>query len=1304
MKLYVNWIIKKIWGVLAAFIIVCAVVVQIGRQAAPLVEKHKQKIETYLSSRLNVGVTVNKLLFNWDGLRPELTFSSLIFVNDSGEEILSVDNASAKIDVMSSLFQLEPKVWHLDLQGVNAKLFQSDSQAWYFLKKSSQNISSPISIFLNARDINISNVTIDFFSSTEQKYQLVLSRVSAQNQSGFHRMSGELESSNNAERLNFVIEGEGNLNHWREFSGEAYLSVSDFQFQKTTELFSNWKKPIKIFPESSLNSEIWVNFTPGEVAQFSGHLATAPVLSSQEPTLINSAHTDLWGYWGALTNWQLQLQAMTLVDKKSERAIDVITTKMGKKISVYSPELELQGWSNFVLEKNVLPESIAKIIESLSLTGMAKNVMVGLDLDNPADARVEANVKATTLESWKGIPQVAGLDGYLNIGRSDGYVEIDSQQSFYAKFPNLYDEGFYFEKASGRVVWLIDKEKNYVRAYSDLLSLKGELGDVEGYFSVDSAHQINTRPGQVILSLGLSNAKAQVYQSLIPRQTPESLTQWLDSSIKGGEVAQAGFVYRGETVAGSTNRSIQLGLSIDDSKLKYHPDWPEVSDCDADLVVDNNDIEGQLYQGRFLQSQINTASVSVFENPEGEGPLLHLVGAVVGPAQDGLNFIQQSPLRRSLGKSLVSWALSDDLTTDVLLDVPLMSNQPGLQQQVSVQIDGSKLSIDNLNLTLGSVSGELKYSSSQGLTANSLVADFWGNPVTAVISSQLDGLDSGILVAMKGNVDMTALAHWSARPELLFARGDTTFSTELFVPGYSKQGSAKPISFVARSQLFGVDVELPAPYGKKNNEVKDITFAMTLSPDNTSYKLDYESGLRAHLVSKKNKPLVGEIALQKKLKNNQSKNIWVTGRLNDITGDELLASVKSYQKYSAEIKSSKNKSFLLGQSKASLLKFDIDLIDFSWKDFEFDTIHVAQGQIEGGWSFAFDHDVARGRFGWLDSDEILMVDLESLRLTTSKAGDSSDGFRDDVLQNFDFDSVVSANIKIKKLELNRQDFGSWSFDVEPQPQGLLLNNLIGSVRGINISGKEENAGATLSWASLDGDSRSYFSGELRMQDLGDVLSAWGQPDAVSSKSTYYYADISWPGSPALLDIKALQGEININLNEGRFKKSNDPASSAFLRLMGLFNFDSWVRRLQLDFSDVYKSGMAFDTVRGTLSFEEGMAKIKSPIKVETPSSKFQMGGEIDLINEKIDASLVATLPVGGNITTIAALAAGLPAAAGVYLISKLLDKQIKKLTSVSYKINGSWNKPEITLDRLFDSKAAKKASKKVKDESEDIKI
>jgi len=52
---------------------------------------------------------------------------------------------------------------------------------------------------------------------------------------------------------------------------------------------------------------------------------------------------------------------------------------------------------------------------------------------------------------------------------------------------------------------------------------------------------------------------------------------------------------------------------------------------------------------------------------------------------------------------------------------------------------------------------------------------------------------------------------------------------------------------------------------------------------------------------------------------------------------------------------------------------------------------------------------------------------------------------------------------------------------------------------------------------------------------------------------------------------------------------------------------------------------------------------------------------------------------------IAALAASLPVAAGVYVVSQVFNKQMNRLSSVVYTIDGSWNDPDINFDRIFDN-------------------
>ena len=111
--------------------------------------------------------------------------------------------------------------------------------------------------------------------------------------------------------------------------------------------------------------------------------------------------------------------------------------------------------------------------------------------------------------------------------------------------------------------------------------------------------------------------------------------------------------------------------------------------------------------------------------------------------------------------------------------------------------------------------------------------------------------------------------------------------------------------------------------------------------------------------------------------------------------------------------------------------------------------------------------------------------------------------------------------------------------------------------------------------------------------------------------------------------------------------------------------------------------LAYNNLTGNISFDDGIAKLADPLKMKMPSGRMSMAGDFDLIGETVDAQLVATLPVATNLPWVVALMGGLPAAAGVYVTSKLVEKQVDRLSSISYKVSGPWDDVEVAVDRIF---------------------
>lgn len=309
------------------------------------------------------------------------------------------------------------------------------------------------------------------------------------------------------------------------------------------------------------------------------------------------------------------------------------------------------------------------------------------------------------------------------------------------------------------------------------------------------------------------------------------------------------------------------------------------------------------------------------------------------------------------------------------------------------------------------------------------------------------------------------------------------------------------------------------------------------------------------------------------------------------------------------------------------------------------------------------------------------------------SGEAQSPVAEDPLAGFDFTQLPHMDFSTDSLWVGEEDYGRWSFRVRPSAERLVVSDIIGAARGVRVEGRGEGPnrlGAQLMWMrDSDGRESSQFIGRLSAEDLADVQRASGQEPLIESRSATFDTALRWDGSPAQLNPQKLTGDLKVDIRDGRFLRASDNAGSALLRLLSLFNFDTWARRLRLDFSDLYQSGMAFDQVRGEVFFEgDGRLLIAVPIQVEGPTSELQMAGRVNLKEENLDLTLVATLPVGNNLALIAALAGGLPAAAGVYLISKAFKKQVNNVASVSYRISGDWEEPDVRFDKLFDGDGA----------------
>ncbi|MGK0441922.1 MAG: hypothetical protein ACJA0N_001728 [Pseudohongiellaceae bacterium] len=288
-----------------------------------------------------------------------------------------------------------------------------------------------------------------------------------------------------------------------------------------------------------------------------------------------------------------------------------------------------------------------------------------------------------------------------------------------------------------------------------------------------------------------------------------------------------------------------------------------------------------------------------------------------------------------------------------------------------------------------------------------------------------------------------------------------------------------------------------------------------------------------------------------------------------------------------------------------------------------------------------------------------------------------------IFDNIKIIELSKSNIEIKQLVLDGERLGQLAFELRPEKDRLRVKNITGEIRNLKLSDPDNSL--QLTWDKDTETNQSAIKGRIHFDNVGDVLERWDYERAIVSKHGVVDVDLKWPGAPDQWQLALSKGSIKLNIEDGVFVKTASGATGA-LKIVSVVNLNNILRRLRLDFTDLYKSGVSFDEINGHFELADGRMFIVDHLNIDSPSSRFRVLGSTDLNAEILDMDLIATLPIGGNLPWIAALMGGLPAAAIVYAVSKLFESQVDKLSSATYSLEGKWDDPKLTLKKVFDVK------------------
>lgn len=227
--------------------------------------------------------------------------------------------------------------------------------------------------------------------------------------------------------------------------------------------------------------------------------------------------------------------------------------------------------------------------------------------------------------------------------------------------------------------------------------------------------------------------------------------------------------------------------------------------------------------------------------------------------------------------------------------------------------------------------------------------------------------------------------------------------------------------------------------------------------------------------------------------------------------------------------------------------------------------------------------------------------------------------------------------------------------------------------------KQPNAGfvGSMNWHA-GSRGTTTIKGQVDALDLGHILEQFGQSPFITSQSLQAKGELRWTGNPDDFALALVNGTVDAKIVQGRLKDVS--GVNLVTRLFGLVNASNILRRLRFDFSDVTKKGLNFDqiTLQGTLN--AGVIK-PSDFDLEGPSMNIHGRGWVNLNTQELDQQLRVAIPVSSAIPVLGFLAG--PIVGGALVAADLLlDKQLAKITSVRYRVSGSWDNLKVDDEAL----------------------
>ncbi|WP_250512186.1 YhdP family protein [Caballeronia sp. INDeC2] len=927
-----------------------------------------------------------------------------------------------------------------------------------------------------------------------------------------------------------------------------------------------------------------------------------------------------------------------------------------------------------------------------------------------------------------GIPGVENIWGSVDANEKEGKITIDTK-NVAVIIPGAFDDPrLTFDSLQGNARWTVADAiapGELRRAFTiHLERLHVKNADAEGEATAEYWNQGHGR-GNLDLKAKVAHLKVTSLVRYLPTSLNERVRVYLGHALQAGVARNGTIEVHGDLTRFPYAKFPDAGIFRIEAPFsggKFDPTpfpprkmanglpnfWPAFEGIDGTFTLAQNKLGFDIDKGHYRGVKVSKVTGRIDDTGNRETKLW-IDGKARGPLADMLQYVDDSSLGLMAKHATRKIDAKGDAALALTLGIPRY-RPPAPQPPLKPEYKGSLTFADN-EITYGSLPplthlrGRADFAA-KTVTLDGLTAQLLGGDVRAKGGVKPDG---SYAIDVNGRIGADAATRLNRRitPQVaeFMKRINGTAPYELHVRGVK---NALP-NVQARSDLTGLGIDLPAPFGKPQGTPMPLSFTFQPAPGGASdlhdaqlsfgpvaahyvlqqigrvqVKIDPQNAAEPMNMRARLKVVRGAIGVNKPAEL-PAEGVSANADLNELDADawrKTFADITAASNATPEAAADANaprppmsenvRQFI--PTRAAIHFTTLKLLDRRW-----DNIAIEASEADRKWQGNIASDQIAGDVAWTpgatrDSPGTLQGRFAKVVIPDKTASDTVGEVMRKPPRN-----VPTIDLIVNELVFRGHSLGRLEVDAH---NDVIADEPIWTLDKLELANPDATLTANGTWRTLPGGvvkvdtqdgipRRTSLDFRLDVKNGGQLIDRFGAPRVVNSGSGTVSGHAGWNGGPTAVDVNTLDGNVAVDLRHGQILRA--PGAAKWL---GIFSLRSLANLLTLHFEDVVGKGLPFEKITGNAKIVDGISRTDDFLMVTSPA-RVQMQGLVDMPKQTQDLHVKVVPTVGAGAAAIGAAVINPLLGLGVLAADIALSASIQKAFALDYSITGSWSKPVV---------------------------